>query len=65
MTSGIITPYTPEEGNETGDSHAFNVDNSVFNFTKTIHNGKSKTRMVSGVSTSNNKSDFYIGKHQS
>ena len=58
-------PYTPVEGNETGGSHTFNVDNSVFNLTKTEQNRKSKTRIVSEVSTSNNKSDFYIGKRQS
>ena len=58
-------PYTPTKGNEMGGSHTFNVDNSVFNLTKTKHNGKSKTRIVSEVSTLNNKSDFYIGKCQS
>ena len=52
-------PYTPAKGNEMGGSHTFNVDTSVFNLTKTKtkHNGKSKTRIVSEVSTSN-KSDF-------
>ena len=58
-------PYTPVERNKTGGSHIFNVDNSVFNLTKTKHNRKLKTKIVSEVSTSNNKSDFYIGKCQS
>ena len=56
-------PYTPAEGNEMGGSHTFNVDNNVFDLTKTKHNRKSKTRIVSEVSTSD-KSDFYIGKRQ-
>ena len=58
-------PYTPEEGNETGGSHMFNTDNSVFNLTKPIHDRKSKTRIVSEMSALNYKSDFYIGKRQS
>ena len=57
-------PCTPEGVNETGDSHTFNADNNVFNLTKTKHNKKLKTRIVSEVSTSNNKSDFYIGERQ-
>ena len=56
--------YTPTKGNELGDSHIFTGGNSVFKLTKTKHNGKSKTRIVSEVSTSN-KSDFYIGERQS
>ena len=58
-------PYTPEEGNKIGGSHTFITDNSVFNLTKTKHNGKSKTRIVSEVSTSPNKSDLFIGERQS
>ena len=57
-------PYTPVEGNEAGGSHTFNVDNDVFNVIKTKHNGKSRTRIVNEVTTSNIKSDFYIGKCQ-
>ena len=51
-------PYTPEERNKTGGSHTFNVDNRIFNLTKTKHNGKSKTRIISEVSTSHNKSEY-------
>ena len=58
-------PYTPTKGNEIGSSHKFNVDTSNFNLTKTKHNKKSKTRIMSEVSASNNKSDFCIGKGQS
>ena len=57
--------YTPTKGNEMRGSHTFNVNNSVYNFTKTKHNGKSKTRIVNEVSTSNKKSDFYISERQS
>ena len=58
-------PYPPaEKGIEIGGSHTFTGDTDVFNLTKTKYNGKSKTRIVSEVSTSN-KSDFYIGKRQS
>ena len=52
-------------GNKTGGSHIFNSDDCVFNLTKTKQNKKLKTRIVSEVSESNNKSDFYIGKRQS
>ena len=45
---------------ETGESHTFNVDNRVFNFTKTKQNGTLKTRIVSEVSKPNNKSDFDV-----
>ena len=55
--------HTPTEKNETGSSHTFTGDNNIFELTKTKHNGKSKTRLVSEVSTSV-KSDFYIGKRQ-
>ena len=55
--------YTPTKGKKMGGFHIFKGDTSVFNFTKTKHNRKSKTRIVSEVSTSN-KSDFYISKRQ-
>ena len=56
--------YAPTEENELGSSHIFTGDNSILKLTKTKHNGKLKTRVVSKVSTSI-KSDFYIGEHQS
>ena len=56
--------YTPTKGIKMGDSCTFTGDTGVFTLTKTKHNGKSKTRIVSGASTSN-KSDFYISKRQS
>ena len=46
-----------------GSSHPFTGDDSIFKLTKTKHNGKLKTRLVSEVPTSV-KSDFYIGKRQ-
>jgi len=52
-------PYTPVKDDETGGSHTFNVDHSVFNLTKTKQNWKSKIIIVSKVSESNNKSDFF------
>ena len=55
--------YTPTKDNKLGSSHTFTGDNSIFKLTKTKHNGKSKTRLVSEVPTSV-KSDFYIGKRQ-
>ena len=55
--------YTPTEENKSGSSHTFTGDDSIFNLTKTKHNGKSKTILVSEVSTSV-KSDFYIDKRQ-
>ena len=58
-------PYTPDEGNEMGGSYTFNTDKHIFNLIKTKHNGKSKTRIVSEVSISNIRFDFYIGKRQS
>ena len=58
-------PYTPVEGDKMGGSHIFYVDHSVFNLTKTKHNRKLKTRIVSKVSTSHKKLNFYIGKRQS
>ena len=51
--------YTPTKGNEMVVSHTFDGHNSVFNLTKIKHNRKSKTRIVSEISTSN-KSDIYI-----
>ena len=57
-------PYTPKMRNEMGGSNTFNTVKSVFNLAKTKHNGKAKTWIVSEVSTSNNKSDFYIGERQ-
>ena len=44
-----------------GGSRIFTSDTDIFNLTKTKHNGKLKTRIVSEVSTSN-KSNFYISK---
>ena len=58
------TPYTPVKEDEGGSSHTFNVDNHVFNITKIKQIGKLKTKTVSELSVSNNKSDFYIGKRQ-
>ena len=34
--------HIPTEENEPGSSHTFTGDNSIFKFTKTKHNGKSK-----------------------
>ena len=45
--------------------HIFNIDNHVFNITKTKQDGILKTRTVSELSESNNKSNFYIGERQS
>ena len=56
--------YSPTEENEAGSSHTFTGDNSILKLTKTKHNGKLKTRVVSEVSTSI-KSDFYIGERKS
>ena len=55
--------HTPTEENEPGSLHTFTGDNSIFKLTKTKHNGKSKIRLVSEVSTFV-KSDFYIGERQ-
>ena len=49
----------------TGSSHTFNIDNCVFNITKIKRDGTSKTRTVSELSKSSNKSDFYINERQS
>ena len=59
------TSYTPVEEDDVGSSHIYNVDNHVFNITKIKQDGTSKTRTVSELFESNNKSDFYIGKRQS
>ena len=58
-------PYTDVEGDEMRGSHTFIIDNSVFNLTKTKRNKKLKTRIVSEVFESNNKSNFFIDKRQS
>ena len=50
---------------DVGGSRTFNVDNPVFNLIKIKQDGTSKTRAVSKLSKSSNKSDFYIGNHQS
>ena len=55
--------HTSTNENEPSTSHTFTGNNSIFKLTKTKHNGKSKTRIVSEVPTSI-KSNFYIGKHQ-
>ena len=49
---GIIT-LTPTKEHETGGSHTFNDDTSVFNLTKTKNNSKLKIKNMSEVSTSN------------
>ena len=56
--------YISMKRNGMGGSHTFDADNSVFNLSKTKHNRKSKTRIVSKVSSSHSKSDFYIGERQ-
>ena len=55
--------YTPTKDNESGSSHTFTSDDNIFKLTKTKHNGRSKTRLVSEVPTSV-KWDFYIGERQ-
>ena len=64
MMRGMVTPTHLRKELKWGGSHIFTGDTDDFDLTKTKHNGKSKTRIVSEVSTSN-KSDFYINKHQS
>ena len=56
--------YTPTKENEPRSSHRFTGDTSIFQLTKTKHNEKSKTRIVSEVPTSI-KLNFYILKRQS
>ena len=55
--------HIPTEENEPGSSHTFTGDNNVFELTKTKHNRKLKTRLVSRISTSI-KSEFYIVERQ-
>ena len=54
-----------EEVDVGGESHTFDVGSHVLNNTKIKRDGISKTRIVSELSESSNKSDFYIGKRQS
>ena len=66
---GIVTPtHLRKEwklgGEGRGGVHHITGDIDVFKITKTKHNGKSKSRIVNEVSTSN-KAGFYIGKRQS
>ena len=56
--------YKPTKENEPGSLHTFTDDDSIFKFTKTKHNGRSKSRLVSEVPTSI-KSDPYIDERQS
>ena len=55
--------YTPTEENEPGISHTFMGDNSILKLTKTEHNRRTKTRLVSEVPTSI-RWDFYISECQ-
>ena len=55
--------HIPAEENGWGRSHTFTGDNKIFELTKIKHNEKSKTRLVSEVSTSIT-SDFYLGERQ-
>ena len=55
--------HTSMNENEASSSHTFTGNSSIFKLTKTKHNGKSKTRIVSEVPTSI-KSDFYIDERQ-
>ena len=55
--------HKPTEENEPRSSHTFMGDDSIFKLTKTKHNRRSKTRLISEVATSV-KSDFYIGERQ-
>ena len=55
--------YTPTEENEPGSLHTFTGNDSIFKFTKTKHNEKSKRRLVSEVPKCI-KSDLYIGERQ-
>ena len=49
--------YKPTKGIEMGGFHIFTGGTGNLNLTKTVHNGKLKTRIVNEVSTSN-KSGF-------
>ena len=55
--------YTRTNENEPGSSHTFTGNNSFLKLTKTKHNGKLKTRIISEVPTSI-KSELYISEHQ-
>ena len=65
--------HIPIEEDESGSSHTFTGDNNIFKtftgdndiytITKIKHNGISKTRLVSEISTSVNW-DFYTGERQ-
>ena len=55
--------HIPTEENEPGNSHTITGDNSIFQHTKTKHKGKSKTRLVSEVTTSV-ESDAFISEYQ-
>ena len=55
----------PVNEDNVGGSHMFDGDNHVFNITKTKQDGTSKTRVISKLSESSNKLDFFIGKRQS
>ena len=52
--------HTSKDENDPSSSHTFTGNNSNFKLTKTKHNGKSKTRVISEIPTSI-KPDFYIG----
>ena len=51
------------EENEPGSLHTFMGNDSIFKLTKTKHNGRLKTILLSEMPTSM-KSDFYIGERQ-
>ena len=59
------TSYTPVEEDEMGVPTHLMLTTVFSTSEKPNKIGKSKTRIVSEVSESNNKSDFYIGKRQS
>ena len=54
------TSCTPVGEDDIGGSHTFNVDNRVLNITKIKRDGTLKTRTVSELSESNNKSNFIL-----
>ena len=56
--------YKHMKKNEPGTSHTLMDDNSILKFTKTKHNGRSKTSPMNEVRTSI-KLEFHIGKRQS
>ena len=59
------TLCTPVNEDDVRGSNTFNADNHVFNITKIKSDGTSKTRAVSELSESSNKSNFYIDKRKS